>query len=166
MTLTQKLVRDLFTYDEMTGSLVWKVKPAKQISIGTIAGTSRPDGYTQVKIQGKFYMVHRVIWLLSFNVWPDGDIDHINGNRSDNRLNNLRLVTRKQNLENQKLQASNKSGFRGVSWSNQKKKWRVQINHHGKQYTIGLFNDLLEAAAAAKAGRDLLFTHHHTEYSA
>ena len=164
--LTQAELKELLSYDADTGQFTRLMSATRTDRIGKIAGKNRPDGYREIKINGKEYYAHRLAWLYVHGEWPADQIDHINGVRSDNRIDNLRLASKKQNMENRKQQINNKSGYRGVYWHTTSGKWRARVKHHGKHYESGSFDVLEEAAAAAKAMRDQLFTHNKTEYSA
>ena len=110
-------------------------------------------------------MAHRLAWLFHYGEWPENHIDHINGDRSDNRICNLREATVKQNGENRKLHKNNTSGYRNVRWKKERNKWEVSIRHNRKLHSIGLFSNLDDAIDAAKKARDQLFTHHDTPHS-
>ena len=165
-SLTQTIVKERLDYDPDTGVVRWKVSPARRVKIGDVAGYMSNTGYINIEIFSKAYRLHRVIWLMVYGSFPDHVIDHINGNRSDNRLVNLRAATNKQNGENQCLQVNNSSGFRGVSWHSSTNKWQARVCHHRSSYYLGTFDTAEEAARVVKGARDLLFTHHHTEHSA
>lgn len=107
----------------------------------------KKDGYarrgTKIKGKSKTYLIHRLIIDIPIGM----QIDHINGNRLDNRRENLRVCTPKQNARNRSLQA-NSSGYKGVNWDKQMKKWRSKIKIDGKQIFLGLFDNKLDAAKA------------------
>ena len=163
--LTQSELKELLSYDPATGVFVWRVA-RRGVKAGDEAGRNSGIGYRQITINGRYYLTHRLAWLYVHGVWPAEEVDHINGKRDDNRIENLRAVNRKQNGENQALQNKNQSGHRGVYWHKACGKWQASVRHHGKSYYLGLFDILEEAAAAAKQARDKLFTHHKTEHAA
>lgn len=163
--LTQARLKELLNYNPETGVFTWRVSLSRSIHIGDDAGSNHSRGYRSIIIDGKYYLAHRLAWLWVYGEWCDS-VDHINGKRNDNRLDNLRAVTNKQNQENQALRANNKSGYRGVHWHKSSGKWRAQITNFGKIIGLGYFNTPEEAGRAAKAARDMLFTHHKTEYAA
>ena len=163
--LTQDRLKELLNYDPETGVFTWRVC-RYCVQAGETAGYLNPNGYIYIKIDGKDYRLHRLVWLYVHGIIPKQQLDHINGNRSDNRLVNLRVVTNKQNCENRKQQANNTSGYRGVHWNASANKWVARIRHHGKRHHVGVFDTAEEAGRAAKAARDMLFTHHKTEYAA
>jgi len=115
-----------------------------------------------VRIDGRNYKAHRLAWFYAHDVWPAGDIDHINRDKADNRLCNLRVVTKAQNGQNQTLRRNNKSGCSGVSWASNIARWRVQIRASGTRYQIGTFLDLDAAVEARKKAEAALHTHRPT----
>jgi len=135
--LTVDLLKHLFDYDKETGNLIWKVTNSNNQKIGDIAGSLNPKvGYIRVGINGKKYYAHRLIFLYHKGYLPK-TIDHINCDKVDNRIENLRAATVGQNQHNRKTNANNTSGYKGVSWCKAKKKWATGINgdfaHHGEQ---------------------------------
>lgn len=164
--LTQAELKQLLTYDADTGQFTRLVSATRKDRVGKIAGTVNMNGYRNIKLGKNVYKAHRLAWLYVYGEWPENLIDHINGVLDDNRIENLRSVTHKQNMENQTLHVNNTSGHRGVIWKSSEQKWMARLTHHGKRVTIGRFSTLEEAAAAAKAMRDQLFTHNKTEYAA
>ena len=135
--LTQELLHSLFFYDAATGNLIWRVQK-NNVKIGSVAGCIH-RGYCKITINKKSYMAHRLVWLWHFGVMPEQETDHINGNRADNRLENLRLATTSENQQNlRKPRFNNKSGYLGVSKI--AKKWQAQIKIDGKAHYLGLFD--------------------------
>jgi hypothetical protein len=135
-------------YDPSTGDLRWVVA-ARGITKGSIAGSVTREGYRQVRVGFKVYRAHRLAWFLVHGAWPDGEIDHINGDRSDNRLANLRVVDRVGNAQNRRgPQKNNKAGLQGVCWVKHAKRWRAQIMARKVMHRLGYF-DTAEAAHAA-----------------
>jgi hypothetical protein len=138
---------DLFEY--IDGDLYWIVKPCRNMPIGMKAGTLRKDGYIGIYVDKKYIFAHRAIWEMRNGAIPAGlVIDHIDGNRSNNRIDNLRVCTFQQNHFNRKPRPDNKSGFRGVSWHKQKQKWVAQITIDKKSKFLGFFTNPEEAYAA------------------
>lgn len=131
----------LLDYNSETGVLQWKN--------GREAGTLLSNGYRQVGVRGKCYKSHRVAWLLSTGEWPAEDIDHINGNRADNRIVNLRSVSRAINLQNRrKARKGSRSGLIGVSYHKQTGRYNAQIWAGGRNRSLGLFDTAEEAHVA------------------
>ena len=139
--------RDFFAYDG--SNLFWSIDIGKRIKAGMISGHVDDKGYRRLRVKGKRYYVHRVIWEMHYGEIPEGmEIDHINHNRLDNRIENLRLVTKEENQRNKSKYNNNKSGYPGIDWIELKKSWRVRINTGGHYRTIGLFNEIGEAVKA------------------
>lgn len=135
-----------YSYDEKTG--IFKRKADK-----SIAGCVNVHGYVQINLNSKLYLGHRIAWLMSYGSVPSG-IDHIDSNRSNNRISNLRPADKRQNAYNRPHQRNSLSGLKGVHFSKRDKKWIAAISIDGKQTSLGYFNSSIEAArsydAAAK----------------
>lgn len=159
--LTQDLVRMLFDYDN--GVLRWieKLSARSQYVIGSAAGfvsTQKDSEYRYIKIGGKRYNAANIIWLYHYGVMPDVLIDHINHDKSDNRIENLRLATQKENSRNRSLGVKNTSGVIGVD--KHEGKWSARIiNNEGKRISLGRFKTFKEAAAA-RAVAELALGYH------
>ena len=159
--LTHKTLLEKLFYDPESGLFYSRLKlgldgnPAK-------VGHINQKGYAFVSVNGWPYQAHRLAWFYVHQQWPSHEVDHINGDRSDNRICNLRDVTKKQNQENRKSFVG-KSGIRGVCWSKHAKKWKAYVKHNQKLHNLGFFVCKEEAGAAAAAARDKLFTHHQTK---
>lgn len=108
-------------------------------------------GYLWGRLFGESLLAHRVIWLLATGAWPEDQIDHINGQRDDNRLCNLRAVTSSENSKNQAKYINNKSGVTGVLWHKGKRKWRAQIRSGGRETHLGYYEDFDDAVLAREA---------------
>jgi hypothetical protein len=138
MQVTQELLKELFTYCQDSGRLINRVNRGKAKS-GDESGGLDNKGYRRVRVLGERYGAHRLIWLYVHGVWPKEHIDHINGDRADNRLENLREATFSENMRNRKVQTNNKSGFKGVSFSKKNCKWEAHIKVNRKITHLGLF---------------------------
>lgn len=101
--------------DPTTGEFSWLRESRRGIRADGSVGTVNGQGYKQINYKGKIYLLHRLVWLFANGEWPAKNLDHINGTRSDNRIENLRLATYQDNARNQKLHSRNTSGFSGVS---------------------------------------------------
>lgn len=150
--ITKELVDQYFTHSD--GKLYWKkvAHPNKQYLVGREAGSIHKTKYRHVTWLGKIHKVHRLIFLI-VNGWLPKEIDHINGNRSDNRIDNLRAVTRTENQQNRDKCINNTSGHKGVSWHKASKAWFVRISLNKKSKIIGYFKDLELAALVAEEAR-------------
>ncbi len=154
--LTAARLRELLSYDPDTGLFRWKVQTSKRVKVGDIAGTLVKIGYISISIDADMIRAHRLAWLYVHGSWPTGDIDHIDGNRANNRWSNLRDVTRSMNAQNLKrAHADNAaSGLLGVY--RDKKKWAASLTVNGKRHRLGNFTTPEEAHAAyLKAKREL-----------
>jgi len=137
MTLTQEAVKALFEYRD--GDLHWKSRPPNLASRGTVAGyKNTKDLYWRVAVQGKMYLKHRLVFLYHHSDLPKY-VDHINGNREDNRIENLRLATRFENARNARLPRHNTSGIKGVFKAKKDKNWTCSLRTNKKLKTIGGF---------------------------
>ena len=115
--LTAERLRELFNYDPETGIFTWRQKTtpkSNSITVGGIAGTIGADGYTRIMIHRATHKGHRLAWLYVHGCHAPSILDHINGNRSDNRITNLRLATRSLNSQNRGPSRSNKANTLGV----------------------------------------------------
>jgi hypothetical protein len=153
--LTQEYLRAHLHYNPETGIFTNLTNRAPTIKAGTIAGFIRKDGYVVIKICSRAYKAHRLAWLYVYGKFPDQCTDHINGNRGDNRIDNLREATNRQNSENKTKPAKhNKSGYLGVSYRKNDKKWRATIFIDGMNRSLGDFDSPeLASEAYIKAKR-------------
>jgi hypothetical protein len=156
--ITQDEIKALLHYDPIDGSFVRLISTARCVKVGDVAGYKNNCGYISIGLLGKFYLAHRLAWMYTYGEFPEY-IDHINGIRDDNRIANLRSVTRKQNGENTFLRKDNKTGLRGVSFHKAANKWRAQIKHNGKKMHLGFFNAMEDASMAYQAASAKFFTH-------
>jgi hypothetical protein len=144
--------RQLFEYRD--GRLFWKVSPGYAVKAGMEAGTTAHNGYKVIAYQGRVYRAHHVVYAM-FNGECDDLIDHINGDRQDNRPENLRIATESQNQWNRRLNANNKTGHKNVKWIQRLKKYAVTLNVKKKCVHVGVFADLELAGLVAAEARDL-----------
>jgi len=137
--LSQLKLKERLYYSPVTGEFTSVVGSNRKV------GTLKSNGYLQIKIQGKCYTAHRLAWLYVFGVWPEGQIDHINRIRNDNRICNLRDVDHKLNMGNN---SKNTSGYPGVRYEGNK--WRAQIGVEGRTIILGRFDTKEEAIQIRK----------------
>jgi hypothetical protein len=144
--ISQEQLKQAMHYDPDTGLLTWRIRKAYNIPAGSIAGQRLPDGYRQVSFNLRMYMAHRLAWLYVHGQWPAAELDHINGNRDDNRLANLREASRTQNNYNRKPRSDSACGLKGVqrSWN----RWVARITINGKRVHLGSYSTPEEAHAA------------------
>lgn len=139
-------------FDYSNGELIWKESHASNAPAGSKAGHTSKDGYTRISLNGKSYLAHRIIYAMHNDNLPK-QIDHINGNRTDNRIENLRPATLNQNQHNAKLRKDNTSGVKGVTWNKTAKKWCVRLWVNGKMKAFGNYFDIDYAKFVADAMR-------------
>lgn len=147
--MTQDELKRLFLYAESEGGagLHWRLPPPSMMRMsGMRAGADWDHGYRKVRVNGKYYYEHRLVFLLVHGWVPD-QIDHINGDRSDNRISNLRPATQTQQNANMKMRKDNTSGVRGVCFHAQMGKWYARLSNK----SLGLYDTLEEAQAAYEA---------------
>lgn len=142
---TFERVAELFEYDDHTGNLLHKTN-RRTARIGDIAGSAAGKGYLQVKIDGRKFSVHRIVWLLSTGEWPERDIDHIDRNRLNNRFSNLRDVP--PAINNTNRPAYGQTGIKGVRTKGSR--FVARIADNGLNRYLGLFETAEEAATAFK----------------
>ena len=148
-TLTQERLKELLSYDPTTGDFVWIKQLSGMAKLGSVAGTNNGAGYIQIRIGGKKYFAHRLAFFFVNGYWPANVIDHINGNRSDNRIANLRDVPKSMNQQNMVAPRKNtKSGLLGVCWNGPNNVWEAKIKYNGRKVHIGSFKTPEEAHAA------------------
>lgn len=155
--LSRKRLQELFEYRD--GELWWRMSGPGRID-GRPAGT-RFEGYRIISIGRRRYLRHRLVWFLFHGQWPSEDVDHIDGNRGNDRIENLRAASRSENMCNRGKQSDNTSGLKGVFWHKQRQKWRAQIKRDRKARHLGLFNCPAAASLAYQIAADEL----HGEYA-
>lgn len=147
-------LRKLLTYNAETGELIWlpRNRAGWDTRYANKPAFTSDDGrgYRVGRIAKCKFYAHRVIWALVHGEWPVADVDHINGDRSDNRLANLRAVSHVENTRNQKSRVNNTSGISGVTWNKSKSKWQAQISVGGRLIYLGRFDNIVDAAQARR----------------
>jgi hypothetical protein len=153
-TLSIQNLRTLLSYEPKTGVFTWRVRRGGSAPAGSIAGSIDYRGYRYIGINGRYYRAHRLAWFYSHGVWPVDQIDHRNGFKDDNRLENLREATPLLNTQNQRVpQSNNTSGFLGVSWNARLGKWMARIGSNGVYSYLGAFTNPKEAHEAYVAAK-------------
>lgn len=175
-----EVLRQLLRYEPETGRLFWKERPVSMFP-GTITRTPEhsckqwnsryagslalysinSDGYRAGAIFGIKVRAHRVVWAVTHGEWPGGDIDHINGDRSDNRITNLRDVPRMMNSQNCRMSSNNTSGVNGVHFSTSKQRWVAQVGVGMGRKHLGTFLTMGEAVLARQTADDSYGFHQH-----
>ncbi len=170
------LLREMVSYSPETGRLFWKARgpslfagvkrcAAHSCAIwntknaGNEAFTSVVGGRKVGGLNGVKQYAHRVAWALHYGAWPVGEIDHINGDAMDNRIENLRDVAHADNMRNVKRSKANTSGETGVTWDPQSGKWRARLNTNGRTHYFGLHGDFESAVIARKSAQEAFGFH-------
>jgi len=152
--ITHERLLELLEYNPKSGIFRWKDSRNGRLDIGSIAGTTNRKGYRAICVDAVVYGAHRLAWFYTYKSWPNGQIDHINHDRADNRLGNLRDVSASENQKNQRnrpISKDNPSGVLGVYWRKGQNKWGARIKHLGREMHLGCFNSLEEATRVRKS---------------
>jgi hypothetical protein len=164
------VLKDAVSYDPLTGDFTWKLRPFNHFSTprgarvfntrfsGKTAGClRRPIGneYVTFRLQGVLVYAHRAAWAVTHGDWPVETIDHVNGNKSDNRISNLRAATHSENQRNAKQNIRIISGVKGVYWSKDRHRWYARLRYAGAYHHLGSFGTIEEAEQAVRAAREL-----------
>lgn len=169
--LTCARAAELLCYDPNSGHLTWKERGRAEFTrdrlwrtwnkrwAGRRVGSVSVNGYRHFSIDGHHLNIHRVIWLMMTGEYPAYDVDHINGERDDNRWENLRAASRSDNAKNCKRRADNVSGVTGVFWDRSRQLWTSTIRSDGKDHHLGRFVDF-EVACAARIAANAKFGFH------
>ena len=150
----------LSAFDYQDGNLIRKTGRVNEI--GQIAGcVHKGKGYIHVKIKAKAFKAHRLVFLYHHGYLPEC-VDHIDGDKTNNKIENLRAATKEENCRNQKVRSTNKSGYKGVKWVEHCKKWQVEVCKNYKQLRFGMYEDLELAGLVAIEATELI----HGRFSA
>jgi hypothetical protein len=137
-------------YDSQTGLFHTRVKTTRS-NAGDVITKLRPDGYCRVSVFGERLLAHHLAWFYVNGVWPETDIDHVDGNPSNNVFLNLRMIERNENLQNiRKVRKNSITGVNNVSWNSARKKFVVQLSHMGENKFGGHFDTIDDAIGALK----------------
>ena len=150
--ITHDYVCSILDYHPKTGVFTWKKRPLEHFASersfniwnkkcpGTVAGSPNNQGYWHISINKKLYKAHRLAILITSGVWPQAEVDHIDGNKQNNKIDNLRNVTTSQNLQNRPLPKNNTSGLKGVSFYKRSRKYMACIRANKKLRHLGYFD--------------------------
>lgn len=144
-------LKQLLTYDPETGLFTWRVNGKGRFQrAGAIAGSLKETGYIKICADCKTYRAHRLAWFYIHGVWPPHEIDHVNRDKTDNRISNLRLATHAENCQNMPLRRNNKHGVAGITFhtGKRKKRWQAKIIANGATKYLGYYHTIEEAKAA------------------
>jgi len=157
--LTKEYLHEHFEYRD---GVLYKKPQTKRCKSNIKVGTLHSEGYIRIGIKFKLYYSHRLIFMMFYGYMPE-QIDHIDGNRTNNRIENLRSAINASNMLNIQKNKTNKSGYKNVCWDKGMKKWAVQLKAFNKKYIIGYFEDLELAGLVAMMAREKyhgLFANH------
>lgn len=116
--ITRERLVELLHYEPQTGRFIRKLRTSNRIKVGDVAGCVNPEGYIQISLDGQSFLAHRLAWLYEHKEWPDDLIDHVNGDKKDNRITNLRQASNAQNMHNAPYGRKSKTGIKGIHrWS-------------------------------------------------
>ena len=156
--LSLERLKELFLYCPSTGEFIRRLTAGGQTP-GTICRNDDGKGYITISIDNFRYFAHRLAFFYMNGLWPDDEIDHINGVRKDNRILNLRNVISQDNAKNCNLSKKNTSGVCGISWHKRRKKWQAYIANNGKKIFLGYFSSKDDAVSARISANSVLGYH-------
>jgi len=162
--LSEEEIGEIFNvldYEKDSGRLVWKDRRGGRVNVGDVAGNTEGTDYIRVHVAGRKFLAHRLAYLLVTGTFPKFDIDHINGIKTDNKWENLREATRRENMYNKKAPRTNTSGFKGVSLDKRNLKWIASIRTPEGTQFIGHFCCAEDASKAYNTKADAL----HKEFA-
>jgi hypothetical protein len=161
-TPTPGLLRRLLRYEPETGKLYWRERPSEMFAAERYrkiwntrfadkeAGYIGSGDYRQICMSGRMFLAHRIAWVLYHGAWPSDQLDHINGDRADNRISNLRECDNATNGRNARMWSNNSSGVTGVYWHKGGQRWAANIKFNNRQVHLGHFDTIEEAAAVRR----------------
>lgn len=153
--MTQEELFSILDYDKSTGIFRWKITASRTVPIGSIAGSiHNKKGYRKVCYKGKMYYLHRLAMLYVYGEMPKY-VDHIDGVRDNNRIDNLRACTKSQNNFNSKVYKTNSTGYKNIYFNDSKNKFIVSFKVSGKSFSSSA-DTLEEAIEIAKLYREIL----------
>ena len=147
--ITQYELKNLVSYNPETGIFTRLVSTSSNANVGNIAGYISGNGYKYFSIKNKEVLAHRMAWIYVYGEL-NGQIDHINRDRSDNRICNLRVINQSENNRNMPIKSHNTTGYPGVSFRKDTGKYRSTIHHNGKSKSLGCFETAYQAFEAYK----------------
>ena len=157
--ISQELLKKVLHYSPETGVFTWLVRTSNRVKVGQRAGCEG-DGYRLLRVFGVLYLEHVLAWLYVYGIYPER-LDHEDGDGTNNRILNLRVCTHSQNNSNTRLRKDNASGYKGVWWHRQYRKWETSITVGGRKTHLGFFDTPEEAYEVRCLAADML----HGEFS-
>lgn len=156
LNITQSNLQDVLTYTPETGEFSWIVPPVGWIYQGDIAGSINKNGYRYITVNKKKYLAHRLVWLYVHGYLPEGDLDHVDRVRTNNKVENLREVSRQCNIRNSPNRVTNTSGVKGVCWCKKMNKWKARITVNYVETHLGCSEDFMEMVCLRLAAEQTL----------
>jgi hypothetical protein len=158
MSISHDFLTSILDYDPESGLFFWKnLEGNKKRLNGKVAGAKHIQGYWMLQIKEQRFLAHRLAWFYVHKEWPAKNIDHIDRNKLNNKITNLRLGDQSQNSANQKIKKNNQSGIKGVSYRRDIKKWRARIMVNRKEITLGVFETSEDASLAYRQAASKYF---------
>lgn len=155
--ISPEFIKDIFMLDHETGNIYWKCNMGRNKTAGKLAGKVDRDGYLATTVLKNRFYNHILVWALAFGCFPKHEIDHIDGNKTNNSPRNLRDVQRSCNMINRWNCAKNTSGVRGVRWVSRERKWAAVITKNKRHYFFGTHRCFLEAVSHRLAAEQCLY---------
>ena len=146
--LTQRRIKEVLRYNPNTGFFKWKIATSVRVKVGDIAGHVNSKGYRRIKVDKIMCLSSHLAWFYTYGVWPSIEIDHRNRIKNDDRIENLRNVSRSCNLQNCGMLKNNKSGVKGVCYVRRDKRWTAQIKINNKKKHLGVYVNKTDAVRA------------------
>jgi len=157
-TLTQEYLKSVLNYDPETGLFVRIKRTSNSVKIGDVAGSIKMSSggkrYIAIRVNGKKHSAHRLAFLYMTGNFPENQVDHDDGNGTNNKWLNLNDVSNIENSRNQRLSAANTSDHTGVRWNKKERKWKVRIGVNYEMITLGTFDDFFEAICRRKSAEN------------
>lgn len=147
----QKVLQRVFNYCPETGVFTWRTSLGGRSSVGQEVGWLHRSGYVYIGLHGQSHKAHRLAWKYVYGKDPNGLIDHIDRDKTNNRIANLRIVSDGESNQNKATYRNNRSGHKGVGWYARRKAWRVRIQHDKRVILVGFFPTIEHAIAARNA---------------
>lgn len=155
--LTHLLVQEALDYHPESGLFLWRTQRNSHSTPGKLAGCRNSLGYWEIGLNGVTRPAHRLAWVLVHGAFPQCSVDHINGDRCDNRIQNLRLADASRQAMNRGTRSDSATGIKGVRWDAKSRRWVARIGWRGERVIIGRYQSEAEAAAAYDAAAAILF---------
>lgn len=151
--LTPDELKSMLIYNEITGEFLWKDNAIRRHVSGNVAGNKSVWGYVEIRLNRKLYKAHRLAWLYHYGKWPADAIDHIDGDRANNRIANLREASSADNSQNLSVRKTSISGINGVSYDSSRGMWLAQLSVNKTRVLNKRFKTKDEAARAYAAAK-------------